>query len=648
MSRRKTARSDSEAAPAWRGMRHVAPTEDAFFRALVENAGDILTLIDGDGTILYHSPAIEEVLGYSADPLIGMSVTDGVHPDDRERVGRHLAACMDSPDWISTETFRLPHADGSWRWMEARARNLLANPDVGAILCLSRDVTESRRLAEQLLEAERLARFGHWRWSKGALAPTWSQGVAKILDRPVELMPTDGDWYRTLVHADDSDELLSKFLDAFETREPVVSTTRFLAGDGAYRHIKTQAYCEIDAQNEVGALVGLVEDVTEEIRAQEALRQSEARYRLLAEQASDIIHHLTPEGTFVFLSPSVESILGYPQIEFPADVAEVLDFVHPEDVASVLDYHERLRDGSGTLRLEYRFRHKARHYVWLETTMRPVRDADTGEITELVGTTRDMSERKLHEIELMEARERAEAASRTKSRFLANMSHELRTPLNAIIGFSEMLKLEMFGKLGSPRYVEYAQLINDSGALLLDLISDILDMSKIEAGKYDLHYESVDVAAVMYSVVKLVRGRAEEGGLTLDIGMPESAVRLPLVADTRAVKQILLNILSNAIKFTPAGGRVYASAEAVEGGIRFNVSDTGRGIAEEHLPRLARPFEQVSLDAELTKQGTGLGLALVRSLAELHGGTISIESRLGCGTSVDVELPLLPRCLVAQ
>lgn len=628
-------------------MRHVMPRGEIFFRALVENAGDILTLIDGDGTILYHSPAIEEVLGYSADPLIGMSVTDGVHPDDRERVGRHLAACMDSPDWISTETFRLPHADGSWRWMEARARNLLANPDVGAILCLSRDVTEPRRLAEQLLEAERLARFGHWRWSKGALAPTWSQGVAKILDRPVELMPTDGDWYRTLVHADDSDELLSKFLDAFETREPIVSTTRFLAGDGGYRHIKTQAYCEIDAQNEVGALVGLVEDVTEEIRAEEALRQSEARYRLLAEQASDIIHHLTPTGQLIFVSPSIESILGYLPEE-AAKITAVTDYLHPDDRPRLADYYQRLRDGNGTLRLEYRFRHKSGHYVWVETTMRPVRDAGTGEITELVGTTRDMSERKLHEIELMEARERAEAASRTKSRFLANMSHELRTPLNAIIGFSEMLKLEMFGKLGSPRYVEYAQLINDSGALLLDLISDILDMSKIEAGKYDLHYEHVDVAAVMGSAVKLVRGRAEEGGLTLDIGLPESAAVLPLVADMRALKQILLNLLSNAIKFTPAGGRVYASAEAVEGGIRFNVSDTGRGIPAEHIPRLARPFEQVSLDAELTKQGTGLGLALVRSLAELHGGTISIESSIGHGTSVDVELPLLPRCVVAQ
>src|SRR3546814_489747 len=159
--------------------------------------------------------------------------------------------------------------------------------------------------------------------------------------------------------------------------------------------------------------------------------------------------------------------------------------VHPDDLRRLsVGYLEfaRKRD---MLRLEYRFRHKAGHYVWLETTMRAVREPD-GRLKEIIGMTRDMSERKKHEIELMDARERAEAANRTKSRFLANMSHELRTPLNAIIGFSDMLKLEMFGKLGNARYLEYAQLINESGGLLLDLISDILDMAKIEAGKYDL------------------------------------------------------------------------------------------------------------------------------------------------------------------
>jgi PAS domain S-box-containing protein len=522
--------------------------------------------------------------------------------------------------------------------MEARAKNLLNDPDVGAILCVSRDVTEARRLEHQLQQAEKLARFGHWRWVKGEPAPSWSAGVAKILERSPLDMPSGGDWYRELIHPDDRDTLLSKFLDAFESKEPVTTVTRFLASDGTSRHIKTHAYAETDARNEIGALVGLAEDVSEEMRAQEALLRSEAKYRLLAEQASDIIHHIAPDSSMIYLSPSVEGVLGYTP-EFFSQAKGAGALVHPDDLKRISAGYRDFVRSRDMLRLEYRFRHKAGHYVWLETTMRAVRDAK-GKLTEVVGITRDTSERKKHEIEMMEARERAEAASRTKTRFLANMSHELRTPLNAIIGFSEMLKLEMFGKLGHSRYLEYAQLINESGGLLLDLISDILDMSKIEAGKYELHREPVDVGDAIASALKLMYGRAEESGLDVKTAICPVAATTRLMADERALKQILLNLLSNAVKFTPPGGQIVVGAEAAGDGIRFRVTDTGRGIPKDQIPRLAQPFEQVSTDAELSKQGTGLGLALVRSLAELHGGSIRIDSEVGHGTTVSVNLPM--------
>lgn len=638
MAHRKNAGPENSVAPTWRYDGAPVPEGAKFFRALVENVGDILTLLDHNGIILYQSPAMREVLGYDGEPFVGMPVFDGVHSGDRERVKKRVQECTLSPDWISMETFRLPHLDGSWRWMEARAKNLLNDPDVGAILCVSRDVTEARRLEHQLQQAERLARFGHWRWVKGEPAPSWSEGVAKILERSPLDMPRGGDWYLELIHPEDRDALLSKFLDAFESNEPVTSVTRFLAKDGTHRYIKTHAYAEADARSEIGALVGLAEDVTEEMRAQEALRRSEAKYRLLAEQASDIIHHIAPDSRTIYLSPSVEGVLGYtPEYFSQAKGAGAL--VHPDDLTRFSAGYREFVLSRDILRLEYRLRHKAGHYVWLETTMRAVRD-ENGKLTEIVGITRDTSERKKHEIQMMEARERAEAANRTKSRFLANMSHELRTPLNAIIGFSEMLKLEMFGKLGHARYLEYAQLINESGGLLLDLISDILDMSKIEAGKYELHREPVDVSEAIGSALKLMYGRAEEGGLAVTTAICPNAASTRIVADERALKQILLNLLSNAVKFTPPGGRVIVGAEATGCGIRFRVTDTGRGIPKDQIPRLAQPFEQVSGDAELAKQGTGLGLALVRSLAELHGGSIRIESEVGCGTTVSVELPI--------
>ncbi|PKQ07409.1 MAG: hypothetical protein CVT72_03290 [Alphaproteobacteria bacterium HGW-Alphaproteobacteria-11] len=640
----KTEQGAGMAASTRANDRRSLPVE-RFYRALVENAGDILTILDRDGVITYQSPAVREVIGVSEKPLIGQSIFGLVHPDDRERLRKRFAECANIPDSEVMELIRLPHANGTWRRIEARGRNLLADPDVAGILCVSRDVTETHRLESQLREAEQLARFGNWRWVKGEPAPQWSRGVARILGRDEAQLPRGGDWYEHLVHPDDRDELLSKFLDAFETQEPVSCVTRFCADDGNYRYIKTHAYAEGDAHSEIGALVGLAEDVTEEIEAELALRANEARYRLMTEQASDIVAHYDTLSQVIFMSPAVEPILGRKSEEFigrPVDEA----MIHPDDFPRVRDAFIECAVDGRQVQFDYRFLHSNGSYIWLETTMSPVRNETGKRTTEIIGVSRHISERKRHEMELMDARERAEAANRTKSRFLANMSHELRTPLNAIIGFSEILRMQMFGQLGHARYLEYAQLINESGALLLDLISDILDMSKIEAGKYELHPEPVDLRNLMESSLRLVRGRAEENGIGLALTMADDLAVDEIVADERALKQIMLNLLSNSIKFTPSGGKVSVKVVETDSGISIAVSDNGRGIPADQIARLGRPFEQVATDAALSKQGTGLGLALVRSLTELHGGAMSIESELEKGTVVTVRLPLTPHCVV--
>jgi two-component system cell cycle sensor histidine kinase PleC len=237
---------------------------------------------------------------------------------------------------------------------------------------------------------------------------------------------------------------------------------------------------------------------------------------------------------------------------------------------------------------------------------------------------------------------RAESANHAKSEFLANMSHELRTPLNAINGFSEMMVAQMFGPLGDKRYAGYAADILTSGQHLLALINDILDMSKIEAGKLALHLETVDVAEMADEAARLMRNRAETAGLALTVSTPAD---LPTIrADARALKQVLLNLLSNAIKFTPQGGRVTVRAVALDdpsgGRLRLAVSDSGIGIATEDIGRLGRPFEQVETQHSKTQQGTGLGLALSRALVEMHGGTLEIVSQSGAGTTVTVVLPI--------
>ncbi len=242
------------------------------------------------------------------------------------------------------------------------------------------------------------------------------------------------------------------------------------------------------------------------------------------------------------------------------------------------------------------------------------------------------------EEKVLKAKEHAELANRAKSEFLANMSHELRTPLNAVIGFSDMICSETFGPVGSPKYLEYVKDINGAGVHLLELINDILDLSKIEAGKVELYEEYVDASHVIRSCLTLVKERAADAGVLLEHDIASS---LPaLRADKRKLKQILLNLLSNAVKFTLAGGKVtIRSWFRTDDGYVFQVADTGIGIALEDIPKALAPFRQIDGDLNRKYEGTGLGLPLTKALTELHGGSLDLQSEVGVGTTVTVRFP---------
>ena len=269
--------------------------------------------------------------------------------------------------------------------------------------------------------------------------------------------------------------------------------------------------------------------------------------------------------------------------------------------------------------------------AWRIVTLRPAGGSRT------LAAIRDASRQRDREAELEQGRSEAQAQNAGKSRFLANMSHELRTPLNAIMGFSDIMRQRLFGPMAD-RYADYAQLIHESGAHLLELINDVLDMSKIEAERFELAREEFDAREAITAVLRLMRGQADRAGINLRGLLPPEP--LPADADRRAVKQIALNLLSNAMKFTPRGGSVTLTVQARGRVLELVVADTGIGIAPDDLARLGRPFEQAG-DAEQRAAGSGLGLSLVRAFAGLHGGDMSVESVVGEGTAVTVRLPVL-------
>ena len=387
-----------------------------------------------------------------------------------------------------------------------------------------------------------------------------------------------------------------------------------------------------------GGSVATYEDVTAREHAQDELRESEARLAQ-AHRIAKLGHWVWGErtDTLVRASRELADIFGVPEGTLPSTVETWSALIHPDDLPGVRAVIEKLGRAKPSYRIEYRI-------VRPDGEVRMVaEDAEgefdkTGAMIRVVGTMQDITERKRTEEALRAAKEQAELANRAKSEFLANMSHELRTPLNAVIGFSELIGNQVFGPVGNEKYLEYAKDIQTSGAHLLGLINDILDLSKIEAGKLELDEEEVDVAKVLESCEMLVRERAEIGDVALRRKVANDLGHLR--ADKRKIKQILINLLSNAIKFTPKGGRVRVDARIDRGGdMVISVADTGIGIAPEDIVKAMAPFSQVDTALSRKYEGTGLGLPLTKSLVEMHGGTLDLASGLGEGTTVTVRLP---------
>ncbi|MCK1280500.1 PAS domain S-box protein [Bradyrhizobium sp. 61] len=381
------------------------------------------------------------------------------------------------------------------------------------------------------------------------------------------------------------------------------------------------------------------------------LLREEERYRLLARNMSDVISRHRRNGAVQFISPAVEAMLGMP-------VAQLLghglfDRVHVADRPA---YLTALSDAArGDVRsVEFRLRREPAgsergqvDFIWVEMRCRPLDqdigrqdiDSDATREAEVVGVMRDVTDRKLAEQALDQARSAAEAADAAKTRFLATMSHELRTPLNAIIGFSEMIAQEQTLMLGAAQRKEYAQLINDSGQHLLSVVNGILDMSKMESGNFEIASEPFTPRASLMHCCNLLALKARENGIDLITDAPQD---LPVMTgDPRAFKQIVLNLVANAIKFTERGGQVTVSAAVSGSQLALRISDTGVGIAADDLKRIGAPFFQAGKTYQRRHEGTGLGLSIVKSLVALHLGELTVQSRLGEGTSVTVRLPLV-------
>ncbi|MES2750741.1 MAG: ATP-binding protein [Pseudomonadota bacterium] len=504
-------------------------------------------------------------------------------------------------------------------------------------------------------------RCGLWDWDLSRGRIFWSQSMFELLglESRSDLL-TFGE-VNALVKSDDidlfhiADQLVSAKIDHID------QTFRMRHANGHWIWLRVR--CELSqgqGQGDSGChLIGIAVDITEQKSLAEKTVEADLRLRDAIETIPEAFVLWDAENRLVLCNSHFKRLHKLPDsaVRQGTSYETVIEVGSMPEIRTRLPnsvepgartFEAQLDDGSW-LNISER-RTKDGGYVSVGTDITQIKlheqklvDNDLRLTANVIDLKRSQAELERQAQELADLAEkyseektRAEEANKTKSKFLANMSHELRTPLNAIIGFSEVMGSGMFGALGSDKYQEYCHDILTSGNYLLEVINDILDMSKIEAGRMKLDYEPLDLAQTLTESLRVVSGRAENKNLTV-LADIDSAI--PIVADRRAMKQIAVNLLSNAVKFTPDGGKVTVRSRIRNNSIVLTIADTGIGIAPQSLAKLGRPFEQV--ESQLTKSyhGSGLGLAIAKSLANLHGGSMKLRSKLGAGTIVCVTLP---------
>jgi len=617
---------------------------EALLSRVYDNAGIGVVLHADDGsTRIRVNPAFCRMVGYTEEHLLKERYSKLTHPDDLDESLKLRGQLFSGEiDGFRTEK-RYVHKQGHDVWGNVNS-TVIRDTDGEVAYCVSfiEDITLRKEAEDRLRKSDHKYRnlletsvLGMIISSKDWDVVLTNDAFAKVFgyESASDIMTLESS---TLLVAPYDREKINTKRQARATGEEVPPQIEYdgLKKSGEiFRVLAFTQELEWEGQK---AFISTVMDITERVRAQEELRESEGKYRNLIEGSIQGMMIADEDKEILFCNQTLASMLGYEDVDELMALKNSMALIAP---------HERTRiEAVRAARIaaedvepdnEVDFIKKDGSIIRVQTLSRRI---IWGHHPAIQTVFVDITERKMAERELIAAKEQAELANRSKSDFLANMSHELRTPLNAIIGFSEIIKGGLFGPINNDHYESYLTDIHASGNHLLLIINDILDVSKVEAGAMDITLEVLDINEIITSSVRIVGERAQNARLEISIEIDNGVDEV--YGDEVRIKQILLNLLSNAIKFTEPGGDIRISASSTsEGEVRISVIDTGIGILPEILADVFQPFVQDTKSNYLAQEGTGLGLTLVKSLADLMGGTVELESEVGKGTTASIRLP---------
>lgn len=609
---------------------------EGLFREIFAHAPFGMCVGAFDGRFLQVNAPLCRMLGYSEAELLGRTVRDVSHPDDIDASYARLEQLRRDPSQCLEAEKRYIHRDGHQVWARIKLSPVQDTSGEGLYLVVHvEDISERKRTEAALQESE--LRFRNIADSSPTMLwVTDAQGSIQFVNRMLlefdgaSLDQVHGSGWQAFLHPEDALRYVTAFERAVRERAVFRAETRVRRADGEWRWLGSYATPRFAPGGEFLGHIGLSSDITERLKAEQELRASEEKFRQLAENIREVFWMIPPSRKQVlYVSPAYEQIWERSCENLYENPMAWFEAVHPEDREH--SYAEYLRQREGEpLESIYRIHTPSGQEKWIRSRSFPIRDRD-GQTIRVAGLAEDITERKRHEAELIQAREDADAANRAKSRFLANMSHEIRTPMNGVIGMIQLLKDSRL----SEEQQQYLAVAQDSARVLLALIDDILDLSKIEAGKIVLEYLSFSLHDVVDAVVQVLRVQARAKGLQFTARV-DAAIPPLVTGDAHRLRQVLTNLAANAIKFTERGEvALEVALENLREGratVHFAINDTGIGIRPEQVSRLFSAFTQA--DASTTRKygGTGLGLAISKQLVEMMGGTISAESAEGGGS----------------
>lgn len=618
------------------------------YRLLAEHTTDVITRTRlPEGTLMYVSPASRTVLGYEPEELIGTSATDLIHPEDMRRLRDGEQTRFDAAGNLRLE-YRARHRDGHWVWIESMV-HAVTDDDGAAVetVSIARDVTKRKRAEEglrergqQLAEAQRLAHIGSFEWDMDTNAVRWSDELYRIYGLDQEQFGATYESFLEHVHPDDRELVVSNVAAACRDGTMVEFDERVIRPDGTVRTLHTEGRVVRDEDGRPLRLVGVCQDVTERVESERALRDSEERFRRLAENAQDIIfrYRFLPEPGFEYVSPATTAITGYTPEEHYADPTLGVRMVHPDD--------QHLLENLGSISqgpIVLRWVRKDGSIIWTEQRNVPVFE-QSGRLVAIEGIARDVTDRILAEQALRqserryqeayererEVSERLRVLDDMKNSFLTAVSHEFRTPLTSILGFAETMAREDLA-IDAVEAREMSRRILGGAQKLDRLLLDLLDLDRMSRGILEPRRRAVEVAALVHGVVESF----------------ESLMTRPVIVDARPVtatvdpakvERIVENLLANAVKHTPRGTPIWVRVGPHEAGVLIAVEDAGPGIPTDLREAVFEPFQQ-GPELQAHAPGTGVGLSLVAGFASMHGGRAWVEERLGGGASFRVFLP---------